>query len=135
MPYHRMTLEYLAGFFDGEGSVGTTPTGGYRWSIAQKGRRGQLLIAEIRSFLLCHHGIRAQAYKAYRQDMYSAGVTLRESVVKLCRLLLPHLHIKKTEVEDLLRLSIIFPKMLAGTPAANLRQQEARMTRRGSSGY
>lgn len=135
MPYHIMSVQYIAGFFDGEGSVGTTPKGAFRWTVAQKGKRGLLVMNEMGGYLLCYHGIHTRRYKAYRQDMHTLGITMREDVLKACRLLLPYLHIKKTEVQDLLRLNTMFPKMVTGHPAAILRHREAMETRRGSSGY
>lgn len=135
MARRKMSLQYIAGFFDGEGTIRISQTGGFQITIAQKGARGKEVLREIASFLTAHHRIQARLYSPYRQNMYTLGVTTREQVMTLGKLLLPFLHIKRIEVEDHLRFGVIFPKFLPGMPATRLRHQEALVQRKLSSGY
>jgi hypothetical protein len=129
-----MSLQYIAGFFDGEGTIRISAKGGLQISIAQKGERGRQVLNAIRSDLTLL-GVTARMFGVTKQAMYPMGVTGQENVLKLCRLLLPYLHVKRTEVADHLRFYTLFPRMQPGSVAARLRHWEGMTIRRQRSGF
>lgn len=112
--------EYIAGFVDGEGHISMSANNGFcaRVMLSQVGVRGQLMLSELRQWLLAH-GIKGRVsttseinpkwQKAYRLDIDS-----RESVRLLLIKVLPFLHIKKCEAQDVLRTLTLFPSMNTG---------------------
>lgn len=112
-----MSWEYLAAFFDGEGTI-TLKQRGLQWSIAQSQARGRKLFDEIQAFLAAE-GIRCGIYDYHERknsatELHSLFVTHRRQVAQLCRAILPYTRIKKVEVQDHLRYMLLFPPLNQG---------------------
>lgn len=134
MPRRPMSVSYMAWFFDGEGNIRVTQNGGLQVSLAQKGTRGQQVLNAIRSDLTLL-GVQTKLYPPTPQDMHTLMVSRREESLRLCRLLLPYLHVKRTEVADHLRFFTLFPKLEPGSVGMRLRHREAMTVRRARSGF
>jgi hypothetical protein len=124
-----ISWSYLAGFFDGEGCVnyansGSKRTYRVRLTFSQAFPRGKQLLLEIKTFLEangCKLGqISTSGYqRAIDKQGWQLQVTERQSTELIMKKLLPHLHIKKLEVQDALRRQLLFPPILGrlkGTP-------------------
>jgi len=113
----KMTWQYLAGFFDGEGHVGIHANRARRGngmpvvSIGQSGERGRVLIVEIAEFLRAHD---VKCYFGHKraydnvQAQHILRVANRAHVVTFLRGVFPYLRIKKVEAQDVLRFLTIF---------------------------
>ena len=136
MPRRPMSLQYIAGFFDGEGNIRISKNGGLQISVAQKGTRGKQVLNAIRSDLTLW-GVRTQLYPPapVEKQLWVMGATGQENVLHLCRLLFPYLHVKRLEVQDHLRYYQLFPKMQEGTTAMSLRRAEGLKTRWTRHGF
>ena len=113
-----MTWEYLAGFFDGEGTTGIYAhnTAHYqpRWGITQSETRGLALLEEIEEFLQTQNIKICPIYK--RQSLnprhavsYLMQTNNRVSVQRILRGLLPYLRIKREEAEYVLNYIELHP--------------------------
>lgn len=113
---------YLAGFFDGEGCVnyansGSKRTYRVRLTFSQAFPRGKRLLAEIKDFLEAS-GCRVAniSTSGYMKDEAKQGwqlqVAAKHSTELIMRKMLPHLHIKKLEVQDALRRIKLYPSIL-----------------------
>ena len=121
----KMTWEYLAGFFDGEGTIRFTNNNACHWSIAQAHPRGRAILEEIQTFLR-EQGIPTGIHARQRKDgMYTLWISKRASVEQIGRATLPYLRIKKVEVQDVLRYLQLFP-LLAQHPAWSMLMREQR---------
>lgn len=120
-----MSWEYLAAFFDGEGTI-TLKQRGLQWSLSQSQARGRKLFNEIQAFLTTE-GIRCGIYdykeRKSNTELHSLFVTHRRQVSQICRSILPYTRIKKVEVQDHLRYMILYPPLNQG-PAWALLQSE-----------
>jgi len=115
-----MNWAYIAGFFDGEGSVGTCPaTSGRHASvyIAQSGARGLLVLEEIREFI-SGWKIKSSVFctgKATQHmrtmPSYRLGICGFTSTVAFLRIVFPYLRIKKAAAQDLIRYDKMFPSV------------------------
>ena len=100
----RMTWEYLAGLFDGEGNLCPTQ-GTIVWSISQSNQRGDLIMQEIQQFLneqgCWTHRVRA-AYRTSRGTgvMHICRTRNRTTVRQICKHLRPYSRIKRHEIQD-----------------------------------
>lgn len=126
---HTLTWDYVAGFFDGEGCIRIfnyrdsklkdTARFCLRASISQTKDRGYKLLSDIKDFL-AKAGIESTIYsdnkkpKANWAESHALTIAKRESCDKFLIKILPYLHVKKTEAEDVLRFSKLFPKMKTG---------------------
>jgi len=132
-----MNWAYVAGFFDGEGHVSglmnnrRTPA----IELAQSGRRGQILLQEIESFMQSqglHSTNAARIMKRStshlgKKEMYVMRFTT--DAAKVLQHMLPHLRIKKAEAQDVLRFHKMFPP---NDPAIKCAAQQLR--RKGERG-
>lgn len=126
----RVSWQYLAGFFDGEGHVHFSIRGGLQWSLFQAGDNGRRLLRTIKYFLALHD-IESSIYTRPRRrcgetmighDLY---VTSREMVLPLLQYLMPYLHMKKLACQDAIRYCKVFPKISSG-PLLGMRIREGR---------
>jgi intein/homing endonuclease len=117
----RMTWEYLAGFFDGEGCLQTTALRRPYLSVAQSQPRGRQLLEEIKQFLV-EQGVTptkiasvgyTRSKRRHRtqrvRHMHYLVITRRQDVALICRGMFPYLRIKKIEAQDTLRFVTLFP--------------------------
>lgn len=138
-----ITWEYLAGFFDGEGTaripLGSSSSLSPTWQVVQGGGRGQKLLAEIAEFLT-QNGVTKYTLYSRRQnypeagiksrlEMWTLGIYKRNDVLMVCRRLFPFLHIKKVEVQDIIRYCSLFPALNTG-PAWRMLNREGAAKRR-----
>jgi hypothetical protein len=117
-----LSWQYIAGFFDGEGSVMVSSNTTYSFtphlSVCQSGERGRILLLAIKDFLE-REGIKTnRLYDTSRnpaQDkkwktLYSLRCSESGSVKIMLQKMFPYLHIKKVESQDMLRMLTLFPK-------------------------
>ena len=109
---YGITWPYVAGFFDGEGTISVGQRG-IQWSVAQSHLRGREVLRRIQSFLLSE-GIRASLYIARPDDCNSLYVTDRKRIRLLISKLMPYLIVKKVECQDAIRFMQMFPAMERG---------------------
>ena len=122
---------YVAGFFDGEGHLGTPVHGScvmFLWKITQSGVKGQQLLDEIgqvfRERYKLAGSIRTKQIfpkpsnlikkPIAPKDYYELHITKRASVEFIVRKLLPYLHIKRVVAQDLLRFCKLCPPLTSG---------------------
>lgn len=118
-----MTWQYIAGFFDGEGTVRFTNQGGLAITIAQSRDRGADVLRKMCHFLSTQ-GIKSRQYKPYRQNMHTLGLTDRPHVLAFLRGVFPHTEVKRIEVQDHLRFTQLYPRMEPGTLARQTLSRE-----------
>ena len=112
----RMSWEYLAGLFDGEGNLHTAKTGCLRWSLAQSRPRGLRICREVQQFLVAQ-GYRASVVssrysrRSTPSMMHYVLVQEKRSVQAVCHALLPFVRIKKIEVQDVWRFLLLYPPL------------------------
>jgi intein/homing endonuclease len=114
---------YVAGFFDGEGTIGLrqngqTPYGFYpRLAIAQSGERGETTLKEVQEFLF-QNGIKSGVCRSGKKPGYQPGYALsvasRNSVTKFLNNILLYSRIKRREAQDMLRMLILLPALRNG---------------------
>lgn len=113
-----MTWEYMAGFFDGEGSVKLSNgerkggSGSPKLGLYQSGQRGLVLLKEIQDFMVPYgiiSTIRQLPPIPKRQLMYQLYVYNRIGVMTFVQHVFPYLRIKKLESQDLMRYLKLFP--------------------------
>jgi hypothetical protein len=103
---------YLAGFFDGEGSIAVR-TGHVHVSMAQSHKIGLKVLSEIQMFLLTQ--IRKASITLHKKDdCYSLWVCDRSDVKTLLTRMLPYLRVKKAQAQDVLRYMKMYPKFNTG---------------------
>jgi hypothetical protein len=121
----KITWEYLAGFFDGEGCVSThqnrARSGSFGTSVtfSQSAERGRLLLVRIREFL-AEHGIKSyllQVNKNAKTEMFNLTIMARPSVELVLSHLRGRVDIKKVVVEDTWRFLKLFPSTRGATTA------------------
>jgi hypothetical protein len=148
----KMSWEYIAGFFDGEGHVSLSrqqkngenqfSRGNPRVTLVQAHERGRHLLEEISSFLRdesitsvieIHHEGDERCSRAYR-----LRVTGFRGIVPFLNGVFPYLRIKKIEAQDMLRYDQIFPTLVGRGHSHRsnvLRAWETRRKRYGNNGY
>lgn len=94
-----MNWSYVAGFFDGEGTVGFLPRKGHGFrtyvSMAQTDNDGHLVLKKIRSFLLSQ-GVKLSLYPVRRLKNTSVLCSYKHETVKhFLEFVLPLLIVKK----------------------------------------
>lgn len=119
MPDDKVSIAYLAGFFDGEGCIHLARKGAgvasytARVTISQSKNRGKVLLDKI-AFTLstygisCHIGVDNRISKLHPSVMYNLQINSRLSVSKFIKLVMPYLEIKKLEAQDILRFLSIY---------------------------
>lgn len=103
-----MSWPYIAGFFDGEGNVRLSGSlSSVQLSLHQSGKRGKKVLETIRDFLLNEHGISSRVAereeRTKNQPMFRLYIYNRVGVVMFIHGVMPYLHVKKVECQDLLR--------------------------------
>lgn len=122
---------YIAGFFDGEGSItyNTVYSGGQgigRITIAQSGQIGKDLLLEIKGFLnqngiACSVALNSHKVKhEHWKQGYILYVHTKTGARKFCLWVIPYLRIKKVGCQDFLRFSTIFPRLTGLTTHAKV---------------
>jgi len=113
-----MSLEYIAGFFDGEGWVGMSRAAkgvNVRVRIVQTAERGRILLEEIQTFMAVFNvksSVRiAPTGDTARKILWVLEITSRRSVLEFLQRVMPFIHIKRTEAQDVIRYCTIFPIM------------------------
>ncbi len=112
---NRMTWQYVAGFFDGEGNINICPSRGRSWParIVQSETRVLNTISEflkgngIESHL--YHSYKAGQYKNAKKDLWCLQITGESNTRVFLQGILPFLIVKKLLVQDVLRFFKIYP--------------------------
>lgn len=127
-----MSLAYIAGVFDGEGSMGLTGTEGrddgsiipYISIASSEKYRGWETLTEISNYLMEKRGIKCHVDvydqrgprltkdgQPYNRNYRTMRLSIRSHhhVRLTLEALLPYLHIRKNSAEDLLRFLQLFP--------------------------
>jgi hypothetical protein len=107
---NRVTWQYVAGFFDGEGCVGA-PSGrtGIKLQIAQK---TAAVLEEIKSFLDAQGIVCAiSRNRSHPAQMYTLHIDGRAAARLMLEGLRPYVIVKKQSVEDALRQLRLFPPL------------------------
>lgn len=117
-----MTWQYIAGFFDGEGSLCLANRGSNCWRARLHQSKTDVLY-RMRDFLLLE-GINSYVMVVSKQEKigntkYIRNGTVsalnirthRENLIKFLRLILPYLVVKKVLVQDVLRFLKLYPKL------------------------
>lgn len=93
-----MTWQYIAGFFDGEGSIVHNGKG-YRFTIAQTNFR---VLSAINKFVGVGNVIKVSKRKVHWKDSWVYYVSRQEDVLFVIRNVKPFLIVKKKKVEQVL---------------------------------
>lgn len=106
----RLSWQYIAGFFDGEGCITTSTGMSIRVTITQTGDVGFRLLSMIREFVT-PFGIRAHinakpVYNEKHTPCWHLVVSEADSCVIFLHKMIPFLHVKKVLAEDKARLLI-----------------------------
>jgi len=129
-----ITWPYIAGFFDGEGSVcvpmGTDRTS-LRVTLCQSLLRGRVLLEEIGNFVRTEVGAipklrqetRRTGWREFWVLRFGGGNAANAEVLKR---MMPHLHIKKVEAQDAIRHLIIYPNLRGSAHALVIKEGQAR---------
>lgn len=138
----QVTWEWLAGFFDGEGTarIGRSNSISPMWQLVQAGDRGERVIREVASFIT-QQGVkrytlysRAANYPGKdivsRLECWLLQVFSREDVILIYRGMLPYLRVKKTDVQDILRYCILYPALNRGVAFKQLNKESGLRRRR-----
>lgn len=114
-----MNWNYVAGFFDGEGSV-CIPNGAHhnpRVALYQTGERGRVVLASIQRFIYEEDRIESRLVPhergGNRKIIWTLVVERRYEVQCFLAWILPYVRIKKVEVQDHLRYLKVFPAIPA----------------------
>ncbi len=123
----QISLEYIAGFFDGEGSVSTVA---YKHrvgiastivTISQTGDEGRYILAMIRDFLW-ERGIKGYVHSQVRRyphrQMHHYKISARTSTTAFLALMLPRVSVKRVVVQDTLRFHQLYPSLRGPVTAA-----------------
>jgi hypothetical protein len=112
---NTMSWSYVAGFFDGEGCIRLYQRG-VQWSVAQSGQRGVAVLTDIKMFM-SSDGITSSLYRPKQTKTGTINclvATGRENVSYIIGRLMPFLHVKKSECQDVLRYFRLFPSRAEG---------------------
>lgn len=128
-----MSWQYIAGFFDGEGSIGFGAHNSGRKAVAyisQSGPSGLSVLREIQKFLL-ENGIKSSVFETgkagvHKRTMpsYRIGINGYASVISFCKAVYPYLWIKKVSAQDLLRYDLLYPNINKSPMAAAWRSEK-----------
>lgn len=136
----ELSWPYIAGFFDGEGHVSIVSSHNSFVAIiciGQTRERGKKLLHEMTQWLGRHGilGVTNQQECRYpkAQTLYRMWIRRRTSVIPFLTKVMPYLHIKKIESQDVLRFLVLFPAMNEGK-VAKYRAAEVWPTRRALYG-
>lgn len=108
-----MNWDYVAGLFDGEGSV-CIPNGAHfmpRVAIYQSGERGRVVLTQVKRFVMGEDMIVSRLYpyqRGKRKLMWSLIIEKREDTACFLTWILPYVRVKKVDVQDHLRFMRVF---------------------------
>lgn len=132
-----LSWPYIAGFFDGEGNICVYArnrglSGGMpKASLCQTGRRGLNLLTAISNFLLAAgipsniYTISTAKYNPRATTCYSLCITGTDNVCTFAKRIIPYLHIKKAEAQDVVRYMSIYVPMDRAPKAWSMLMREA----------
>ncbi len=131
-----MNWSYVAGFFDGEGSLLFNPPLrskpwvksclGMRITLTQK---SSPVLHELKAFL-AGYSIEAHVRSVKNPPAFRLEVGSVASVLEICQTLYPYLIVKKQLVEDMLRFNQLFPApRQRGNARRPIRRHEPRSQR------
>lgn len=118
----NITWEYIAGFFDGEGSVSMVvsahrkTTASPKVHIGQSGKEGLAVLSAIQAFLVdqtIHGYIFSQKNHGRCRQMHGIQVCARADVDKFLHAIIPFVRVKKVIVQDAIRHLKMFPPLRA----------------------
>lgn len=128
-----MSWPYIAGFFDGEGSIGVAAHATGRKAgiyIAQSGRMGQITLIEIQVFLKSQ-GIDSAVFQTGKAGVskrtkpsYRLAVNGFTGTTKFLKAVLPYIRIKRSQAQDVLRYNVLFPNLFKSPLAAAWRREK-----------
>lgn len=126
----NINWSYVAGLFDGEGSVSTGVGNGVTAStIAQSGPKGLTLLEDVANFLRAN-GVRCIVYSTGAAgtdrrvlESYRLSVHGFKESSKFLKSVLPMLRVKRTVAQDLIRYVTLFPSITT-SPLAKLYRME-----------
>lgn len=117
----RITWDYVAGFFDGEGCINIAKaregqhggSGSFAVTMVQATTRGRDLLDAMAEFLELHH-IKSKVYRkreasSRRKEAFGIVIQGRESVRRFLKAIAFRLHMKKQLAEDAYRFITVFP--------------------------
>lgn len=140
----RLSWQYVAGFFDGEGHVGMVrqkkcgeghySNGSIRASMVQSRERGRILLEAVSKFL-SNYGIKSTVGVHHPGDercsrSYHLRMTGYRSVIPFLQQCMPFIWIKKSEAEDLIRFYRAFPSLRGKGHSHSDNVRKAWVTRR-----
>lgn len=108
-----ITWAYIAGFFDGEGSVfQARPRISALVSIVQA---EQHVLQEIQQFLVQHcipSVVRAKSMcSTYRKPQWVLSISKNADTIKFLSHILPYLQVKRVLAQDVIRFSVLYPNL------------------------
>lgn len=133
----KLTWEYIAGFFDGEGCVSTHANRARRGSfgthvsMSQSQERGRLLLLEIQAFL-AGYGIKSYLLRINKRaalPQWNLTLAARPSVTVFLQHMLGRVAIKRIVVEDTLRFLRLFPSTRGPVTSSRNREGCEHVTR------
>jgi len=127
-----MTWSYIAGFFDGEGSIGHNGKG-FRVTIPQTNEQ---VLQELKKFSKMGNVIATAKRKAHWKDNWVYYVARQEDVQVFLRRVLPHLIVKRSAVEQAIKK--IAPLLVVQKQRATLakhRREEVKILREKGLSY
>lgn len=118
---------YLAGFFDGEGHIGTRWSG-ILWKITQSGEEGKCLLLQVQDIFRNNCGLAGRITvrrlkippnnlvkkPKHPRQYWELSVHHRDSVEFILKRLIPYLRIKRVTAQDVLRFCKIYPRITRG---------------------
>ena len=103
----RLSWQYIAGFFDGEGCITTSTGMSIRVTIAQTGDKGLKILTLIQDYVALR-GIKAKVnskrvYSERHSPSWSLVMSETTSCIAFLQGVIPYLHVKKVLAEDKVR--------------------------------
>ena len=127
-----MTWNYIAGFFDGEGSIGHNGKG-YRLTIPQT---SYLVLEEIKNFTKKGDIIKTVKRKSHWKDNWVYYVARQKDVQIFLKKLLPHLIVKRKLAEQtILKLNLIVEAQKQKSLLAVFRKKQSILLRNNGLSY
>lgn len=108
---------YVAGFFDGDGTVRFDLTGARHNPTLCFYQSQKNVLLDIRDFLLFHSVeskltiVKARVNRFGSSESYMLRIIKWNDVEKLCREMLPYLFVKESTIRDILRFRKIYPPL------------------------
>ena len=105
--FRRCNWQYVAGFFDGEGSICVSPYRVIKVDIAQKDITPLLIIQQF----LQEHDLPTFIHIQRSTGVHHLAIFKKESVRDFLRVIAPLLIVKKQQAEDAWRFLTMFPSL------------------------